>query len=143
MVTELALATSNSALQSCTSSSIIHVEIITLALYYGYDIGALFYVQPAYEEALADISLLYPCLHIRQNIVYDRSQAYKECLDLMPDSDFILSRYYYSKLKRWGEANFTIFVHSRAGQYESPVIISVWSSYGLSTLPGHVTSRFN
>ena len=100
----------------CALSSIILVEIITQSLYFSVDLGSLFYTQPAYESALKDIGTLYPCVRVRQNILYHPEKTYRRCVDLMSDSDHFLSSYFYHNSARWDSANVTAFIINKAGR---------------------------
>ncbi|GAV09522.1 hypothetical protein RvY_19045-6 [Ramazzottius varieornatus] len=103
----------NSSASNCTTASLLHVEIITLALYCGLDPGGLFYVQPAFEEALRDIGRLYPCVRARHNII----SVPEECTDvgLTPFAHDLLGQFYYRNFARWEAANVTSFLTNTAG----------------------------
>ena len=114
MFVEKTFTSWNSSTGNCTSG-IIHVEIITLVLYFGADQGALFYVQPAYEDALTDTGRAFPCLAVRQNIIYLPDKSIDKCTDLIPLTPDILAQYYYRHSDRWDAANVTTFLTNTAG----------------------------
>ncbi|GAU92159.1 hypothetical protein RvY_04276 [Ramazzottius varieornatus] len=95
------------------SAPAYRIEVITLILYHAGEMGSFFLLEPPYQSALEDIKNLYPQLIISQNIVTD--PAWIQCQDLMPASDDLLAKYYYSHESRWQNANLTVFITNEAG----------------------------
>lgn len=91
----------------------VHVEVITLALYYAAEIGGYFYVAPAYKSALEDIERFYPRLKFHQNII--TSDKYRLCAEMDEDSDDLLAAYYFKHEAKWEAANVTVFLNAVNG----------------------------
>ena len=99
---------------STLNSSVFRVEVITLILHNAAEMGSYFLVEPPYQSALEDIERFYPRVSFSQNVITD--PAWIQCGDLMPISDDILARFYYSHRSRWQKANLTVFISNEAGQ---------------------------
>ncbi|GAV08663.1 hypothetical protein RvY_18324-2 [Ramazzottius varieornatus] len=91
---------------------VLYIEIISLSLYYASNMGALFYVGPAYETAMSDIRRLYPNLNVSHNLITDT--RFVQCTDWMDTSDDFIAQYYYRNEDRWQRANLTLFLNTVA-----------------------------
>lgn len=97
------------------NSTQIRVEIITLTLLRSVTTAAVFQsLGPAYQSALSDIKRNYPRLNVTQNIVSDDGK-YSTCTDFAMETDNVLGQYYFSNLRKWEQADLTVFIAGSAG----------------------------